>query len=367
MPIYKLADGRFKVQVNAGKQWDGTYKRLTKVCETEKEAIRVEKRFEKEKESAKNDFSGHMRLEVLYEEWIKSLSHARHTTVSIYKRHVNNYILPSIGRRTVGSITRSDVQRVIAACPTDKTARKVRATLHTLLQYAVYDGLIESNPAAGQFRYRQSLSRRKEYGIILTRFSEHREFLENVKDSNVWGMYVLGLCFGLRKGEILGLEWSDVDLEKRVIRIKQTVTSAAGSVEIHPPKTPRGNRTIPMTDFAHDALKVIEGTKMEGSRYVVTNKAGSMMKPSLASSRIKDYFEKHPELPRVTLFTCRHSFITACFRENINPATIQAWAGHERMTTTMGYVKYLPDESMEDVASINEAFKSQPSANSSAN
>ena len=358
MPIYKLADGRFKVQVNAGKQWDGTYKRLTKVCETEKEAIRVEKRFEKEKEKLKKEHSGSIKLKDFIEEhWRPAMTHVRDTTWHGYNRDIKLRILPRLGSRQVGSIKRADVQAMISASPTERTARAARSTLHTIFQHAIDLGIVKENPAAGSFRYPRKVKRHFEFGTILTRFSEHRKFLESIEGSSIWAMYMVGLCFGLRKGEIFGLDWKNVDFEKRRIYIEHAYTNACGKSSLEPPKTKRGERFVPMNEYAYKGLKKLHSEKRKSDRFVVANIHGQRLEPNTARTRIDRYRKKHPELPDVTLFTCRHSFITACFRENINPATIQAWVGHEHMSTTMGYVKYLPDESAEDVNTINDAFK----------
>lgn len=216
-----------------------------------------------------------------------------------------------------------------------------------MLSVAREMGVIDVNPAGFRYQYPKAAQHEPgHYGVWLSSFAEIRSVLDWVAEGHageaVERMCVLGRCFGLRKGEVLGLDWETVDMGAHSIRIVQAYTAASGAAELADPKAPRSKRTIPMTAYA---LGRMAAWGM-GEGPVVTGRDGCRMSPYTARDRMAAVFgrgavyDDGKPSPRLTLHSTRHSFCTACIDAGIEVARVSRWMGHVDASTTHNrYVK----------------------------
>lgn len=219
--------------------------------------------------------------------------------------------------------------------------------------------IITHNPAAGRFKFHEEIkSRETKNGVWLTSFAEHKQVLEVAKGHDIEPILVLGLCFGLRKGEILGLDWPDVDFDNRQITIRQTYTQSAGAPELLPPKTAKSLRTIPMPDYAYERLHVLQCKGGLLSTGPVVRERGRRLEPQAAQRRMTKFVRNH-NVPKITIMSLRHSFATSAIRSGINAASVSKWLGHTDVTTTLNrYVRPMLANLHDDVAIINAGYTS---------
>ena len=92
-------------------------------------------------------------------------------------------------------------------------------------------------------------------------------FLREAKDSGVFALYYIDLTTGLRRGELLGLKWSDIDLEKGDLRVQRQIGRIDGKIIEMPLKTKKAYRTLPLSADAIDILKA-QKAKVAGSEWV---------------------------------------------------------------------------------------------------
>jgi len=352
MSIRKKDDGRWFVQVEAGKKPDGSRTRMTKVCKTKREAERVERDM-----IAKNARDGGVACKVTLEWFVENVWKPEkepicvHNTFRAYESHLRCYILPTLGRMNLCDIRHPEVQHMLTSCPTRKTAQNAKSTLYNILQLAMDMGYAPRNAADSRnFRLPRERGRAgTAHGEWITSFPEHVRLIEAARGTNVFAIFALGLCFGLRKGEILGLDWENVDFEAGCIRIVQTYVQEKGGPKIMPPKTPKSVRDIPMTAVARRYLEELAPERMEGA--IVKSGYGRRMSPSGASKAVSRFIARHDDLPKVTMLSLRHSFATAAIRAGINVASVSRWLGHSSVATTLDrYVKPLQQDLKRDVA-----------------
>jgi integrase len=86
--------------------------------------------------------------------------------------------------------------------------------------------------------------------------AEARTFLEAAKDDPLYPAFVLLLVYGLRRGEVLGLRWRDIDEDDNEIRIRQQIQRASGELRLGPVKTNAGRRNLPLLPMASDVLLI---------------------------------------------------------------------------------------------------------------
>jgi len=244
MPIYKITDSkgrtRYRVHVDMGRTLDGQRNRRTKVSSTEREAKRAETVLLVER-SGLSVKSNRITLRDFIEQYYLPVKEAafRSNTIFGYKRDIR-YMMPIIGDRWISDIDRFMIQLMLSSCPTKKVAENTRATLRATLNEAVQMDLLSKNPAADRFKMPQAKLGRGASGSLpwVTSFSDHRCLIDAARadgDTEAERLLVLGLCFSLRKGEILGLDWQGVSINDNIIKIAQTYTRIGGVNELTPP------------------------------------------------------------------------------------------------------------------------------------
>lgn len=354
MSVRKLKNGRWIADVVVGEKHDGSPDRRSKTCRTKAEALRAERALLARKDA--HLISGKVLLiEFIEDVFWPSKENLKPSTISCYKRDIKLRIIPHLGHKCIENITRNDVQRMIDDCATRKIATNARETLSSILGLALDLEMIPRNVASLRYVYPSAEDHPDDYyGVWLSTFEEHQEFIEKVRTRKhhpmLFRMIVIGLCFGLRKGEIFGLDWECINLEERYIRIKQTYASGEGGAYLDEPKTMNAFRYIPMTEYVYNIIKEWDVDNRQGP--LIRNRYGKRMAPATGKAMMQRFFDKNSDLPRMTLFSLRHSFGTACFDAEMDPAKIKTWMGHKELSTTMRYAR----PKLKDLKNASEAI-----------
>lgn len=362
MAVRKLATGKWEADVTVGYRLDGSRDRRREIHPTKAKAEKAESRLKLIKEQKKGKSYGG----ILFEDFVRDYfwpqkTKLRSSTVRGYKRDLKLRLLPSFGSMPIEDINRYDIQTMISNCATKKVATNARETLSTILRLALEMEVIDRNPASYSYEYPdESPIDPDRYGVWLQSFEEIKRVVEYVcekhPNSQVARIVVLGLCFGLRKGEILGLDWKHVDLKKQCIYIRQTYTEGEGAPKLTPPKTPKAVRTVPMLSLAYKYMA--EWTRDAES--VVATRTGKRLDPKAARDRVNkvfrtEKFDDGTHLPRITAFSMRHSFGTSCIDAGVEVAKVSAWMGHKDVTTTYNrYVKPRLEALANDASKIDQ-------------
>ena len=156
-----------------------------------------------------------------------------------------------------------------------KTVRNIHQIISSALKLAVEQRLIAHNPADGCALPK---AERKEMQTLPV--EQLTSFLREAKDSGVFALYYIDLTTGLRRGELLGLKWSDIDLEKGDLRVQRQIGRIDGKIIEMPLKTKNAYRTLPLSADAIDVLvqharhgldvhTVLQGQRCEGVAQVM--------------------------------------------------------------------------------------------------
>lgn len=190
------------------------------------------------------------------DEWLRDIAvqRVRASTWQSYEINVRKHIVPRIGRKRLGSLSPRDIRVLLddlrASGLSPRSVQYAHATLRVALEHAVREEQIARNPA----RLVQVPSPPRQEREPLT-VDEARLLLKVAREDRQFALYVVTLLLGLRRSEALGLRWEDVDLDKGVLRIRQTLHRAQGELRFLPTKTVRSHRSVPLPGSVLEALR----------------------------------------------------------------------------------------------------------------
>ena len=158
---------------------------------------------------------------------------------------------------------------------------------------------------------------------------------------------------GLRRGELLGLRWVDVDLDGAELHVRQAIQRVGGELHFTAPKTRHSRRTIPLPALAVDALRehrarqaaerLAAGTAWRDSGLVFTTATGTPIEPRNLN-RHWYALRKRADLPPVRLHDLRHTCVTLLLDAGVPPHIVQVIAGHSGIQVTMSIYAHAAQE-----------------------
>ncbi len=245
-----------------------------------------------------------------------------------------------------------------------RTVNYVHTILHRAFKDAVRCGRLPRNPcdAADPPRGGQ-----KSDGFQTWDAPTLRRFLESSasSDDRLHSFWVLLATTGMRRGEALGLRWSDVDLDAGRLRVVQTIISIRDKVSIGEPKTARGRRPIALdpstvAELRTHRKRMLEERLLVGADFTDEGLAfhrpdGTCLRPESVSSTFKRRV-KAADLPPLTLKGLRHTWATMALEQAIHPRVVQERLGHSTIAVTLGIYSHvsptLHDEAADLIASL---------------
>jgi integrase len=154
-----------------------------------------------------------------------------------------------------------------------------------------------------------------------------------VRNTRWHSLYVLALLLGLRRGELLGPRWSDVDLEAGTLTVRQNLVRARGQLRIQAPKTRRFRRTLPLPPQVITALRrqrapravdrLAAGSSWAANDLVVTTSLGTPIEPSNPTRHFYSVRDR-ARLPDVRFNDLRHTCLTQLLNLGTRPHIAQA-------------------------------------------
>jgi integrase len=247
-------------------------------------------------------------------------------------------------------------------------AEKAHKSLSNLLALAVDDGYIERNVA----KVRDVRPRRTHTEMSFWSPVEVREFLDAVAGDRLFACWRLAAMTGMRRAELLGLRWTDLDLEAGTLRVERgLVLTPTGEVVWSTPKTDRSRRTVDLDEATIVALRAHRKGQMaeqlaslgawpedgDEAGLVFTDEAGRPLRPAYLSRRFGDLVRKVSGLQRVRLHDLRHTHATILLRDGVPVHVVSARLGHASPSITLDfYAHVLRDQSTDAAARFAAAI-----------
>lgn len=301
-------------------------------------------------------------------EWLdmySSISGLAENTYRGYRTNINNHIIPVIGDIKLNSLKPEDIDRLLLTM-TEKglsvtSQRYVISVIRKSLNWAVKRRILRFNVIDYV-----DIPKPEKFNPTVLNEEQLQVLLNYCSSSPLLTPISLILLTGLRRGEALGLKWSDIDFENKVLHVQRSATPAKGGYHFSPCKTEKSNRFLSLPDIA---VSVLENWKMYQSEFYLTI---DNFNPDdyvfynytckiLSCSAIRRYYKKALQdcnLPDIRIYDLRHSYATLLLKKNIAPKVASKMLGHSDTRTTLDiYTHVLTNMQEPATNAINDTFK----------
>ena len=255
-----------------------------------------------------------------------------------YRGYIDNHIKPNIGDIPLNKLSSLHLQKLYKKLLTGgrverieskgqpkglsaKTVRNINQVISSAMDFAKDQKLISSNPTDGC-----ALPKLEHKEMKTLPVEQLTSFLREAKESGVFELYYIELATGLRRGELLGLRWEDIDLTQGSLRVQRQVARINGEIIEAPLKTKNAYRTLPLSADAVGVLQ--EQRKKSGSSpYVFPSPTGGPISPDSVLHMLHRVL-KRAGLAQVRFHDLRHTFATLALQNGVDIKTVSGMLGH---------------------------------------
>ena len=299
----------------------------------------------------------------LLDDWLaaKRSEGLRPGTLDMYSNVINGWLLPNVGGLKVLELSPKAAAELVAKLRSpagsrlgrgplsDRSVQLAVTILKTATRWAWETGVVGHDPLNGFKRPKIATSDR-----VSSAWSpdEAGHFLSSVANDRLRAAWWLLLTRGLRRGELLGLKWADVDLEAGRARIVHTRVVVDGETIESDPKTSAGRRSVSLdaqlvSELRGHRRRQLEerlraGEAWEDTGYVFTDELGAPIVPDTLSGRF-DGLTSKAGVRRVRLHDCRHSAATMLLEAGTPVHTVSQMLGHSKSSITLDIYAHAVD------------------------
>ncbi len=308
-------------------------------------------------------------------QWIDTIrSQVSPKTYDRYADIVNKFLIPTFGNHLLNKLSPAIIQSAYNTWETSgrrdkkggglspRTRLHFHRILSSALKHAVQLQLIARNHAAFV-----KPARTKKTAITTLTIEQSAILLEALRGKNVFVPVLLALTTGMRRGEILALRWKNIDFEKKIVRVVESLEQSRKGLRFKAPKTER-TRAVVLPDYAVEELLAWKekqtqelkelGIEQTQETLVACRYDGEPLWPSSVTHEFIKAIRKLPNLPRIRFHDLRHSHATQLLTEGVHPKITQERLGHSTITTTLDLYSHVTDTMQDDAAlKLNEAFR----------
>lgn len=316
----------------------------------------------------------HMRFKDLAEEYFKvyAPNKLKPITAYNYEKLTNFHMIGYFGNKKLRDITPGMLSDFFCSLTTKKngepvpmapaTVKKIYTTMQSIFTFAVSQQYIKETPCKGVVLPGKDVTRDEKRKSLTE--EELPEFIALFKDYSTLNVIVKTLLFtGMRSGEALGLQWEDIDFEKRLIRIRHNLSDCGGKHFLTTPKTKSSKRVIFMNDTLVELLKEHRIRQREivfalGKEYahpemVFTSELGNYKDRSALNTSFRRFL-KGTNFEFMTLHCLRHSNATLLLNSGVDIKVVSEHLGHSDVGTTANIYTDVLDNMRRKTAEIIE-------------
>lgn len=351
-------------------------------------ASTLEELREKEKDIQKDQLDGlqikpnTLTIDNLYDMWVKLKRGLKDNTFCSYKFFYTHYVQGGFGQSKLVDLKRSDIRNFYNTLIDVRHLKfnsidSIHTVLHQVLELAVEDDYLRYNPsdnALKELKKVRNVDTEKRRALTIPEMELFEDYLDKSTIHQHWKpIFTVMLWTGMRVGEVTGLRWEDIDLEKGLISVNHTLVYYNHANNkcyfgINTPKSKAGFRTIPMLPkvkkafIEEKAFQELTGIKCNISvdgytNFIFVNRFGNCQHQGTLNRALKCIakncnsiiMDKNPNkevlvLPNFSCHSLRHTFTTRMCEANVNLKAMQEILGHKDAETTMDIYAEASDE-----------------------
>ena len=363
--IRKRSDGRWEARIIVGHKNDGTPMYKSAFAKTQKSALKELHQLIELYRDVDLTEDCRMTLGEWLDKWLDEymIFTIRESTLDSYRAMVKNQVKPFIGGKQIASLTTADMQKfynkikkegrvrphpIHGKTLADSMVRGVHMMLHEALDTAVKERLIAKNPTNGTTVPKCNYPEKQILGD-----SQLETFLEAINGEEYWdAFFYVEVMTGLRRGEICGLKWQDINFEENKLQVKRSVSvKKGGGVSIGETKTETGVRSILMPPSVADVLQNRKQTAI--TEWVFPNfmHPEQPISPATAYRKLKIIL-KHAGLPLIRFHDLRHTFATHATHGGVDPKTLAGILGHTNASFTLDTYTHVTSDMQKAASNI---------------
>jgi len=358
--IYQRAGSTWCATINVGYDASGRRKRRTIFGQSKQDVQDKLRKAANDVAHQRDIEPQRIKLGEYLDRWLRDAARprVRETTFANYDRVVKNHIKPHLGGVALAKLTAFQIHGLYScleqAGKSAETIRLVHAVLHRAFRQAVRWRLIPFNMAADVDR-----PKAKKSHITPLTADQVNILFRAARGDRLEALYVLAVTSGMRLGELLGLQWSDVDLKGRAIMVQHSLQELKGTFKLAEPKTAKGRRRIELPDMAVSALirhrKGLLKEGLAGGSWVFPNLSGGPWRRSHLHFQQYKPLLKRAGLPAIRFHDLRHTSATLLLSQGVHPKVVQERLGHSQVSVTLDtYSHVLPTMQVEAAGKFDQ-------------
>ena len=276
---------------------------------------------------------------------------------------VNNQVKRFIGDKQLSSLTTAEIQKFYNKIKkhgrvkpsrdgsyelADSMVRGVHMMLHEALDVAVKERLIAKNPTNGTTIPKTNYAEKQILGD-----EQLDRFLEEIKKEEYWyDFFYVEVMTGLRRGEICGLKWSDIEFDANKLRVQRSVSKKkGGGIVIGETKTSTGTRNIIMPPSVSEILLKRKQTAITEWVFPAFLNPEQPIHPEAAYRKLKVLL-KHAELPLIRFHDLRHTFATHAMKGGVDAKTLSGILGHTNASFTLDTYTHVTSDMQRNASAV---------------
>lgn len=259
-----------------------------------------------------------------------------------YESQLRLHILPVLASKELSKLTPQHVQafysQMLKKGLSPQSIRLLHSMLHKAFDYAVRIGLLSRNICDAVTP--PKIERSEMHVLTLEQI---QQFLQAARGNRIEALFVLASVTGMRRGELLGLKWRDINFSEGVLYVRRSLVELKGGTIESEPKSTSGNRSIVLPPFVLEVLKRhrvyqvkmrLEAETWQDHDFVFCTSHGTPFAAGNLRTMFKDLLKK-AGLPDIRFHDLRHSVATMLLSLGTHPKVVQELLGHRSIRITM--------------------------------
>jgi integrase len=294
-----------------------------------------------------------------------------------YSEIVDNFLAPELGALPIAKLAPVHISAAYTLWATEgrrdgkpgglspRSRRHIHRILKAALGRAVEQQIIARNPADVLARHLPKVERRE---MMTLTAEQAARLLEAIKHNRVYWSVLIALSTGMRRGEIVALRWKNIDLDRGVVRVMESLEQTKATLRFKAPKTEK-TRAITLPSFVVEELRRLKrqqaeellglGVRQSGETLACARQDGEPMPPRSLTHEFAKVAGRVRDVPRVRFHDLRHSHATQLLAAGVHPKIAQERLGHSTITTTLDLYSHVTETMQGDAAAkLDMAFRS---------